>query len=66
MSGQETELEPWYKRVKGPFPDRYGSVGCKEDGGGCHRGQGKVGDMVIHRAVMRKDMEGASARVHGP
>lgn len=57
MSGQETELEPWYKRVKGPFPDRYGSVGCKEDGGGSMRGRGTVGEMRVHRATFNRNEE---------
>ena len=33
--------------------------GCKPDGGGSHRGQGKVGAMEVHRAVYRKDADGA-------
>ena len=50
-----TEIEPWYKRVSGPFPLKYGCVGVKEDGGGSMRGRGVVGPMKIHRAVFRRD-----------
>lgn len=55
MSGNETELEPWYKRVKGPFPERYGCVGVKEDGGGSMRGRGTVGKMRVHRATFNRN-----------
>ena len=55
MSGNETELEPWYKRVKGPFPERYGCVGVKEDGGGSMRGRGTVGAMRVHRATFNRN-----------
>ena len=55
MSGNETEIDPWYKRVKGPFPERYGCVGVKADGGGSMRGRGTVGEMKIHRAVFNRD-----------
>merc|ERR1712113_1004975 len=44
-------------RVEGPFPEFQGPVGVKEDGGGCTFGQGKVGKMVIHRAVNNMDKE---------
>jgi len=54
MSG-ETEIEPWYKRVKGPFPERYGSTGCKADGGGSMRGRGTVGAMRVHRATFNRN-----------
>ena len=50
-----TEVEPWYKRVQGPFPLKYGCVGVKEDGGGSMRGRGLVGPMKVHRAVFRRD-----------
>ena len=49
------ERNPWYKRVQGPFPDKYGCKGVKEDGGGSMRGRGTVGPMRIHRAVMNRD-----------
>ncbi|CEG00515.1 Ankyrin repeat [Ostreococcus tauri] len=55
MSGQETEIEPWYKRVKGPFPETYGCVGVKADGGGSMRGRGTVGTMRVHRATFNRD-----------
>ena len=55
MSGNETELEPWHKRVKGPFPERYGCVGVKEDGGGSMRGRGTVGAMRVHRATFNRN-----------
>jgi len=51
-----TEIEPWYARVKGPFPERYGCVGVKEDGGGSMRGRGTVGEMKIHRAVFNRNV----------
>ena len=47
-----------YKNVDGPFPDWEGPKGVKADGGGCTRGRGKVGGMVLHRAVNNKDVEG--------
>ena len=50
-----TEVQPWYERVQGPFPLKYGCVGVKEDGGGSMRGRGTVGPMKIHRAVFRRD-----------
>lgn len=52
------EKNPWWKNVSGPFPDWKGPLGCKEDGGGCHRGQGLVGTMTMHRAVNNHDKEG--------
>ena len=53
------EKNPWWKNVSGPFPKWEGPVGCKADGGGCHRARGKVGEMRIHRAVHNKDIAGA-------
>lgn len=53
------EKNPWYKNVEGPFLQWKGPVGIKEDGGGCTRGQGKVGEMVIHRAAHSRDKDGA-------
>ena len=51
------ERNPWYSRVKGPFPEKYGCVGVKEDGGGSMRGRGLVGKMRIHRAVFNRDAD---------
>ncbi|EIE20067.1 ankyrin [Coccomyxa subellipsoidea C-169] len=51
------EKNPWWKNVSGPFPKWEGPVGCKDDGGGCHYGRGKVGKMIIHRAVHNKDKQ---------
>ena len=53
------ERDPWWKNVTGPFPVWGGPVGCKEDGGGCHRASGWVGKMVVHRAVHNRDAAGA-------
>ena len=50
------EKNPWYTRVEGPFPERYGCVGVKPDGGGSMRGRGLVGPMKLHHAVMNRDM----------
>lgn len=52
------EKNPWWRNVSGPFPKWEGPVGCKADGGGCHRGRGKVGEMRVHRAVHNKDIAG--------
>ena len=51
------EVQPWYQRVQGPFPLKYGCVGVKDDGGGSMRGRGLVGPMKIHRAVFLRDKE---------
>ena len=51
------ERNPWYSRVKGPFPEKYGCIGVKEDGGGSMRGRGLVGKMRIHRAVFNRDVD---------
>jgi len=53
------EKNPWYKNVEGPFLQWRGPVGIKEDGGGCTRGRGRVGTMVIHRAACNRNKEGA-------
>ena len=58
------EKNPWWKNVSGPFPKWEGPTGCKEDGGGCHRGQGLVGTMAVHRAVNNHDKQGKD--VHPP
>ena len=50
------ERNPWYTRVKGPFPEQYGCVGVKDDGGGSMRGRGTVGPMRLHRAVFNRDV----------
>ncbi|MEW5304303.1 MAG: hypothetical protein WDW38_011058 [Sanguina aurantia] len=52
------EVDPWYKRVQGPFPVWDGPKGVKADGGGSIRGCGMVGKMKLHRAVMNRDTEG--------
>lgn len=52
------EKNPWYKNVEGPFLQWKGPIGVKEDGGGCTRGQGRVGNMVIHRAAFNKNKKG--------
>jgi hypothetical protein len=52
------EKNPWWKNVEGPFLKWNGPVGIKEDGGGCTRGRGKVGNMVVHRAAFNKNAEG--------
>ena len=49
------EKNPWYKNVEGPFLQWKGPVGIKEDGGGCTRAQGRVGNMVVHRAAFNKN-----------
>ena len=51
------ERNPWYTRVKGPFPETYGCVGVKDDGGGSMRGRGTVGPMLLHRAVFNRDVD---------
>ncbi|GAB4822849.1 hypothetical protein N2152v2_009895 [Parachlorella kessleri] len=51
------EKNPWYKNVTGPYLQWRGPIGIKEDGGGCTRGQGTVGPMVIHRAACSRDKE---------
>ena len=56
------EKSPWYKNVDGPFPEWEGATGVKADGGGCTRGQGKVGGMDVHRAVFNQDAEGAGPK----
>lgn len=53
------EKNPWYKNVEGPFLQWKGPVGIKEDGGGCTRGRGRVGPMIIHRAANNRDADGA-------
>ena len=55
------EKNPWWKNVQGPFPKWEGPIGCKEDGGGSHRGRGTVGKMLIHRAVNNHDKEGTGS-----
>mmetsp|Transcript_33483 Transcript_33483/g.40477 ORF Transcript_33483/g.40477 Transcript_33483/m.40477 type:complete len:186 (-) Transcript_33483:88-645(-) len=49
------EKNPWWKNVNGPFPEQYGCIGVKSDGGGSMRGRGLVGKMLVHRAVNNKD-----------
>jgi hypothetical protein len=54
------EKNPWYKNVEGPFLQWQGPVGVKADGGGCTRGRGRVGGMVVHRAACNRDLAGES------
>ncbi|DBA87423.1 hypothetical protein WJX77_001859 [Trebouxia sp. C0004] len=51
------EKNPWWHNVSGPFLVWQGPVGVKEDGGGCTRGHGRVGNMIIHRAVCNEQSE---------
>lgn len=53
------QKDPWYKNVSGPFLQWQGPVGIKADGGGCTRGQGRVGGMAVHRAAFNRDKDGA-------
>merc|ERR1712072_367223 len=62
---EDMEKEPWYTRVEGPFPEWQGPVGVKEDGGGSTYAQGKVGGMVIHRAVNNQDAQAIKEAVEG-
>ena len=50
------EKNPWYHNVNGPFIEWQGPTGVKADGGGCTRGHGRVGNMVIHRAVCNRNL----------
>lgn len=52
------QKDPWYTNVTGPFLQWQGPVGIKADGGGCTRGQGRVGGMVVHRAAFNRDKDG--------
>ena len=54
------EKNPWWNNVQGPFPTWNGPVGVKQDGGGCHRGRGKVGNMLLHQAVNNHDRDRTS------
>ncbi len=56
------EKNPWWTSVQGPFPSWKGPVGIKEDGGGSIRGQGRVGEMRLHRAVCLRDKEGETCQ----
>ncbi|KAK3244856.1 hypothetical protein CYMTET_45553 [Cymbomonas tetramitiformis] len=57
------ERNPWWNNVSGPFPEAYGCVGVKADGGGSMRGRGIVGKMVIHRAVNNRDAAAIKAAI---
>ncbi|KAL4450555.1 hypothetical protein ABPG77_000911 [Micractinium sp. CCAP 211/92] len=57
------EKNPWWKNVQGPFLQWRGPTGIKEDGGGCTRGRGRVGPMVIHRAAASRDKEAIAKAV---
>ena len=52
------EKDPWWQNVQGPFPTWRGPKGVKADGGGSIRGQGRVGRMLLHRAVFNRDKDG--------
>ena len=43
-----------------------GPTGVKEDGGGCTRGRGRVGPMLIHRAACNRDKDGAQQGLRIP
>lgn len=58
QSISKMEKNPWYRNVQGPYLQWKGPVGIKEDGGGCTRAQGKVGNMVIHRAAFNRNKDG--------
>jgi hypothetical protein len=53
------EKDPWWQNVQGPFPTWKGPKGVKVDGGGSTRGQGRVGRMLLHRAVFNRAKDGA-------
>merc|ERR1712010_105366 len=59
------EKEPWYTRVEGPFPEWQGPVGVKADGGGSTYAQGKVGNMVMHRAVNNRNIAAIKKAIEG-
>lgn len=52
------EKNPWWQNVQGPFPVWEGPKGVKPDGGGNIRGQGRVGDMKLHRAAHNRRKDG--------
>jgi len=62
---EQVEKNPWWKNVKGPFPEQYSCVGVKPDGGGSMRGRGLVGKMNIHRAVNNHDLKAIVDAVEG-
>eukprot|EP00879_Flechtneria_rotunda_P002113 GHRR01002295.1.p1 GENE.GHRR01002295.1~~GHRR01002295.1.p1 ORF type:complete len:185 (+),score=55.81 GHRR01002295.1:292-846(+) len=51
------ERNPWWQNITGPYSEWSGPVGVKPDGGGSIRGQGRVGNMKVHRAVHNKRRE---------
>eukprot|EP00877_Chromochloris_zofingiensis_P009397 jgi/Chrzof1/4710/Cz14g23200.t1 len=51
------EKNPWWQNVQGPFPRWTGPVGIKADGGGSIRGCGRVGKMLVHRAVCNRNKD---------
>lgn len=57
-AAQMVEKNPWWRNVSGPFLTWQGPVGIKEDGGGCTRGHGRVGSMIVHRACCNRDLQG--------
>ena len=60
------EKNPGYKNVDGPYMQWRGPTGVKEDGGGCTRGRGRVGPMLIHRAACNRDKDGAQQGLRLP
>ena len=50
------EKNPWWTRIEGPYETWPGPIGVKDDGGGSIRGRGRVGPMVVHRAVCNRDL----------
>jgi hypothetical protein len=55
------EKDPWWQNVQGPFPTWKGPKGVKPDGGGSVRGQGRVGRMLLHRAVFNRAKDGVAS-----
>jgi hypothetical protein len=57
------ERSPWWMHLNtSSLPSWAGPVGIKADGGGSIRGQGRVGEMQLHRAVHNRRREGARCR----
>jgi hypothetical protein len=57
------EKNPWWQNVQGPFLVWEGPKGVKPDGGGNIRGQGRVGDMKLHRAAHNRRKDGTQGLV---
>jgi len=54
------EKHPWWIELdESTLPRWEGKAeGCKPEGGGCVRGQGRVGPMRLHRAVHNRNAAG--------